>query len=78
MNTTDGGWIVVQRNRVGSSLDFNRNFTYYERGFGDLNGDFWYGLEGMHCLTQAGAWEMRIDYKFNNTIHHIFTSSLLK
>ena len=67
MNTTDGGWIVVQRNRAGSSLDFNRNFTDYERGFGDLNGDFWYGLEAMHCLTQTGVWEMRIDYEFNNT-----------
>ena len=67
MNTTDGGWIVVQRNRVGSSLDFNRNFTDYEQGFGDLNGDFWYGLEEMHCLTQRGRWELRIDYEVNNT-----------
>ena len=75
MNTTDGGWIVVQRNRVGSSVDFNRNFTDYEQGFGDLNGDFWYGLEGIHCLTQAGAWEMRIDYKFNSTTSYLhFTS----
>ena len=29
----------------------------------------------MHCLTQAGAWEMRIDYKFNSTTSYLhFTS----
>ena len=71
MNTTDGGWIVVQRNRVNSSVNFNRNFIDYERGFGDLNDDFWYGLEGMHCLTQTGAWEMQIDYKFNSTTSYL-------
>jgi len=66
MTTTDGGWIVIQRNRLGSTLDFNKNLTDYERGFGNLTGDFWYGLEGMECLTQKGRWEMRIDYEFRN------------
>ena len=66
MSTTEGGWIVIQRNRVGSSLNFNRSYTDYERGFGDLTGDFWYGLEEMQCLTQRGSWEMRIDYEFLN------------
>ena len=47
-------------------VDFNRNLTAYEEGFGDLSGDFWYGLQGMECLTQRGNWEMRIDYKFIN------------
>ena len=73
MNTTDGGWIVIQRNRVGSSLDFNRNLSDYEQGFGVLTGDFWYGLEGIECLTQRGTWEMRIDYEFMNrtrSYHH--------
>jgi len=63
MNTTEGGWIVIQRNRAGSTLNFNRNYSDYEQGFGDLNGDFWYGLEEMQCLTQKGRWEMRIDYE---------------
>ena len=55
------------KNRVGSSVSFNRNFTDYEQGFGDLNGDFWYGIEELHCLTQKGSWEMRIDYEVNDT-----------
>ena len=66
MATTEGGWIVIQRNRAGSTLDFNRNLIDYERGFGNLTGDFWYGLEEMQCLTQKGTWEMRIDYEFRN------------
>ena len=66
MNTTEGGWIVIQRNRLGSTVDFNRNYTDYERGFGNLSGDFWYGLEEMQCLTQRGVWEFRIDYEFMN------------
>ena len=35
-------------------------------GFGNLNTEFWYGLATMHCLTQSGQWEMRVDYQFNN------------
>ena len=66
MSTTDGGWIVVQRNRVNSNVDFNRNFTDYEQGFGDLDDDLWNGLEGIHCLTQTGVWEIRIDHELNN------------
>ena len=67
MNTTEGGWIVVQRNRAGSTTNFNRNRTEYERGFGDLTGDFWYGLQELQCLTQTrGSWEMRIDYQHRN------------
>ena len=63
MNTTNGGWIVIQRNREGSPVSFNRKWKEYEDGFGDLNGDFWYGLESIHCLTQYGQWEMRVDFK---------------
>ena len=65
MTTDGGGWIVIQRNK-NSLVNFNRNWTDYEEGFGDLNAGFWYGLESMHCLTQRGQWEMRVDYQFNN------------
>ena len=66
MNTTIGGWIVIQRNKKDSIVNFNKNWTDYEKGFGDLNTEFWYGLESMHCLTQRGQWEMRIDYQKND------------
>ena len=48
--TADGGWTVIQR-RIDGSVDFNRSWSDYEKGFGDLNGEFWYGLKNMNCLT---------------------------
>jgi len=51
MTIDDGGWIVIQRNRKNSQLSFNKNRREYEEGFGDLNKDFWAGLELMHTLT---------------------------
>ncbi|XP_065896275.1 fibrinogen-like protein A [Dysidea avara] len=43
-----------------------RIFTDYEKGFGDLNGEFWYGFNSMNCLTQTGQWELRVDFEFPN------------
>ena len=63
--TADGGWTVIQRRKDGS-VDFNRPWSDYEEGFGDLNGEFWYGLKNMNCLTQTGQWELRIDFEFKN------------
>ena len=65
MNTTNGGWIVIQRNKWGSLVNFNRNWTDYEEGFGDLHTEFWYGLENIHFLTTNIKWEMRVDYYKN-------------
>ena len=53
-------------NKKGSIVNFHKNWTDYEKGFGDLNTEFWYGLESMHCLTKRGQWEMRVDYQFSN------------
>ena len=66
MITAGGGWIVIQRNKKNSLVNFNRNWTDYEKGFGDFKTEFWYGLQEMHCLTQRGQWEMRVDYQFTN------------
>ena len=63
--TDGGGWLVVQRRQDGS-IDFNRGWTDYEEGFGSLNGDFWYGLRPLHCLTNQGQWQLRIDFTFTN------------
>ena len=63
--TADGGWTVIQRRKDGS-VDFNRSWSDYENGFGDLNGEFWFGLKNMNCLTQTGQWELRVDFEFKN------------
>ena len=56
-----GGWLIIQRRKDGS-VDFNRGWVDYEDGFGSLTGEFWYGLHPLHCLTNQGQWEMRIDF----------------
>ena len=63
MTTDGGGWIVIQRNKKDSLVDFNKNWVDYEKGFGNLTTEFWYGLAAIHCLTQRGQWEMRVDYQ---------------
>ena len=63
--TDGGGWLVVQRRKDGS-VSFNRGWVEYEEGFGDLNGEFWYGLQPLHCLTSLGQWELRIDLTHTN------------
>ena len=47
---------VIQQ-RVDALVDFNRNWTQYENGFGDLLGNFWLGLQNMYTLTTSGTYK---------------------
>ena len=60
METDCGGWTVFQRRQDGS-VDFYRNWTDYENGFGDLTGEFWLGLSKIHRLTKEGSNTLRVD-----------------
>ena len=63
--TNGGGWTVFQRRQNGS-VDFYRNWADYKAGFGDLDGEFWLGLDKIHRLT-ATARTLRIDLRdFDN------------
>ncbi|XP_041791398.1 angiopoietin-related protein 3 [Chelmon rostratus] len=57
---SDGGSTVIQR-RVDDSVDFDQTWNKYEKGFGDLEKDFWLGLKKIHSLTQQGVYILRID-----------------
>ena len=46
-----GLFIVVQRRIAPFDLSFNRTWDEYKNGFGDLNGEFWLGLEKLHLIT---------------------------
>jgi len=59
--TTDGGgWIVFQK-RLDGSVDFFLDWSDYKVGFGDLNGEFWLGLDKINRLTSDDNSMLRVD-----------------
>ena len=60
MQTSGGGWTVFQR-RQGSSVNFYRGWQAYKNGFGDLNGNYWLGLNKIRRLTKSGQNVLRVD-----------------
>ena len=75
--TAGGGWLVVQRSQDGS-VNFNRGWVDYEDGFGSLTGEFWYGLRPLHCLTNQGWWELRIDFTLTDGTNSYLSYSSFK
>ncbi|XP_032188626.1 fibrinogen alpha chain [Mustela erminea] len=56
--TSLGGWLLIQQ-RMDGSLNFNRTWQDYKKGFGSLDdkgeGEFWLGNEYLHLLTLRGS-----------------------
>ena len=59
-NRSGGGWSIFQR-RLNGSVDFYRNCTEYENGFGDVRGEYWLGLQKINRLTRHGNSKLRAD-----------------
>ena len=57
--TAGGGWTVFQK-RMDGSVDFYRGWTDYKNGFGNLNGEFWLGLDKINRLTKTKN-RLRVD-----------------
>ncbi|XP_077586634.1 fibrinogen-like protein 1-like protein isoform X2 [Stigmatopora nigra] len=51
----EGGWTVVQHITVNSSISFDRVWTDYKIGFGDVTGDHWLGNDYLHQLSSGPA-----------------------
>ena len=73
--TAGGGWTVFQKRQNGA-VDFFRTWDYYKRGFGNLNDEFWLGLDKIHRLTVSGSYKLRVDLEdlHGNTVFVAYIS----
>ncbi|XP_018975637.2 microfibril-associated glycoprotein 4-like [Cyprinus carpio] len=55
-----GGWTVIQR-RMDGSVNFYRPWNQYKRGFGNVESEYWLGLENMYQLTRKRKYMLRVD-----------------
>ncbi|KAK2155354.1 hypothetical protein LSH36_242g06007 [Paralvinella palmiformis] len=66
MDTDNGGWLVLIKREDGS-VDFERNWTEYKTGFGNLLGEHWLGLETVYNITNNGrSYKLRVDITLFN------------
>ncbi|XP_045215570.2 microfibril-associated glycoprotein 4-like [Mercenaria mercenaria] len=72
METNGGGWTVFH-NRFNGTVDFYRNFTDYENGFGDTAGEFWLGFKYIEEMAKTGRSELmlQVTAKNGSTGHEI-------
>ncbi|XP_030243365.1 angiopoietin-related protein 1-like [Drosophila navojoa] len=71
------GWIVIQR-RIDGTESFNLNWEEYKKGFGDIKGEYFIGLEDMYLITQSQPHELYIHLEdFNNETRYARYSNFL-
>ncbi|XP_034471730.1 ryncolin-1-like [Drosophila innubila] len=57
--TQGGGWTIILR-RTDGSVNFERDWNSYKKGFGDLNNEFILGLDKIHALTAKETQELLV------------------
>lgn len=54
-----GGWTVIQR-RGDGSVNFFRNWETYKQGFGNIDNEYFLGLENIYWLTNQGNYKLLV------------------
>ncbi|CAK8686932.1 unnamed protein product [Clavelina lepadiformis] len=71
----EDGWTIFQR-RIDGSVDFGRRWDDYENGFGQIDGEFWLGLDNIHEMTRGGGCRLKIElWDFDGNQRHADYSS---
>ncbi|XP_028285452.1 angiopoietin-4 [Parambassis ranga] len=78
METGGGGWTVFQR-RFNGSVDFQRGWMEYRKGFGDVLGEHWLGNEALHLLTSQSLYSLRVELRDweGNSAHYQYDRFML-
>ncbi|CAK8686896.1 unnamed protein product [Clavelina lepadiformis] len=66
----EDGWTIFQR-RIDGSVDFGRRWDDYANGFGQIDGEFWLGLDNIHEMTRGGGCRLKIElWDFDGNQRH--------
>ncbi|XP_017956844.1 angiopoietin-related protein 7 isoform X2 [Drosophila navojoa] len=58
-------WMIIQR-RGYKMVDFNQGWFSFVEGFGNLDEDYWIGLDKIHAMTKSHMHELYIHLVFAN------------
>ena len=47
----EDGWLIFQK-RIDGTLSFDRSWSEYKQGFGNVESEFWLGNEKLHQITR--------------------------
>ncbi|CAK8690213.1 unnamed protein product [Clavelina lepadiformis] len=71
----EDGWTIFQR-RIDGSVSFGRQWDDYANGFGQIDGEFWLGLDNIHEMTRGGGCRLKIElWDFDGNQAHADYSS---
>ncbi|XP_023674552.1 angiopoietin-related protein 1-like [Paramormyrops kingsleyae] len=56
----NGGWTVIQCRRDGS-VNFFRNWDTYKKGFGNIDNEYWLGLENIYSLAKQRDYRLMVE-----------------